>query len=77
MQNKTYYIPGDAVVYGTMNNGGDKHDGENIKIFGHGTLLGDKIPHPNFAEPPVDSDQNWLYHPIDITRNSSAINIMS
>ena len=35
--NKSYYIPGDAVVYGTMNNNKDGHDGEGILIFGHGT----------------------------------------
>ena len=56
------------MLYGTMNNG---HGGQDepaafIRIFGHGTLSGDKLPHPNFAEPPIEDDQNWLYHPLDI-----------
>ena len=66
MQNKSYYIPGDAVVYGTMNNLKNDEDGESIKIFGHGTLSGDKLPHPSFADPPVPDDQVYTYHTIDI-----------
>ena len=66
MQNKSYYIPGDAVLYGTMNNLENNEDGESIKIFGHGTLFGDKLPHPSFADPPVDVDQVYTYHSIDI-----------
>ena len=75
LQNKSYYIPGDAVVYGTMNNGQNKNDGDNIKIFGHGTLSGDKLPHPNFAEPPITGDHNWMYHPIDITSKAPLVNL--
>ena len=66
LQNKSYYIPGDAVVYGTMNNLENDQDGESIKIFGHGTLFGDKLPHPGFAEPPVTDDEVYTYHTIDI-----------
>ena len=29
------------------------NDGEYIRIFGHGTLSGDFVPHPNYADPPV------------------------
>ena len=29
------------------------NDGRDIRIFGHGTLSGDFIPHPNYANPPV------------------------
>ena len=29
------------------------NDGHHIRIFGHGTLSGDFIPHPNYADPPV------------------------
>ena len=29
------------------------NDGHDIRIFGHGTLSGDFIPHPNYADPPV------------------------
>ena len=53
-------------MYGTMNNLEDKDDGDSIKIFGHGTISGDKIPHPDFAEPPVESDEMFTYHTIDI-----------
>merc|ERR1712227_74108 len=44
--NKSYYIPGDAIVYGTMNNNKDWAPPQAIRIFGHGTLSGDRIPHP-------------------------------
>ena len=54
------------MVYGTMNNGKDGKDGDFIRIFGHGTLSGDKLPHPSYAEPPIDEDEYWTYHPIDI-----------
>ena len=55
-----------AVVYGTMNNGKDGEDGNFIRIFGHGTLSGDLLPHPSFAQPPINDTENWTYHPIDI-----------
>ena len=45
--NRSYYIPGDAVVYGTLNTGQDLHDGTNIRIWGHGTLSGDKLHWPS------------------------------
>ena len=66
LQNKSYYTPGDAVVYGTMNNGQDEEDGSFIRIFGHGTLSGDKLPHPSHADPPVPNGEGWPYRPIDI-----------
>ena len=66
MQNKSYYIPGDAVVYGTMNNGKVGKEGKFIRIFGHGTLSGDKLPHPDYADPQIPEDEYWPYHPIDI-----------
>ena len=65
-QNKRYYIPGDAIVYGTMNNNKVNSEGKNIRIFGHGTLSGDKLPHPNYAEPPIADNEYFIYHPIDI-----------
>ena len=66
-KNKSYYIPGDAVVYGTLNNAQDWSDGEFIKIFGHGTLSGDRLPHPSHANPHIPNDQFWTYHPVDIS----------
>ena len=47
--NRSYYIPGEAVVYGTMNNDATWGDGHDIHIFGHGTISGDKLPHPSYA----------------------------
>ena len=63
--NRSYYIPGDAVVYGTLSKDENIYeDGENIQIFGHGTLSGDKLPHHDFApNPPEDS---WKFRSIRI-----------
>ena len=54
-----------------MNNNHDGKDGMFIKIFGHGTLSGDKLPHPDYADPPVAADERYIYHPIDIERMNS------
>ncbi len=43
---KSYYIPGDALVYGTFNK---EHAGHDIRIFGCGTLSGDRLESPEFA----------------------------
>ena len=64
--NKSYYIPGDAIVYGTMNNFKDGDDGNGILIYGHGTLSGDRLPHPHYANPPIPDDEHWRYHGINI-----------
>ena len=63
--NRSYYIPGDAVVYGTFSKDENlSGDGENIHIYGHGTLSGDKLPHHDFApNPPED---NWKFKSIRI-----------
>lgn len=42
---KSYYIPGDAIVYGNFNDLDDNEDSSNIRVFGHGTISGTKIPH--------------------------------
>ena len=57
-ENKTYYIPGDAVVYGTMDNM-DWGKAEYAKILGHGTLSGEKLPHPSLSGLP--EDEYWRY----------------
>ena len=62
-QDKSYYIPGDAVVYGTMNNE-EWFGGRNVTIFGHGTLSGDKLPHPSMSDLP--NGQAWRHSPIHI-----------
>lgn len=41
---RRYYIPGDAMVYGTFCNPEWK-DGKDIRIFGHGTLSGARLKH--------------------------------
>lgn len=63
---KNYYIPGDAIVYGTFNNGRDWASGENIRIFGHGTLSGEGIPHPLDDPSPEPGAEDWHYRPIEI-----------
>ena len=60
---KRYYIPGEAVVCGTLTND-DWDDGRNVTIFGHGTLSGDRLPHPDYSGLP--QDQYWTYRPIHI-----------
>jgi hypothetical protein len=64
-----YYIPGDAIVHGTFNNDTTWSDGSNIRIFGHGTLSGERIVHPgDLGEP----EANWhLYRPIEIVGPSN------
>ena len=57
-ENKTYYIPGDAIIYGTMNN--DVFEGaQNVTIVGHGTISGDRLPHPTYSDLP--DDEHWRY----------------
>ena len=53
-------------MYGTMNNNKDWHPPQKIRIYGHGTLSGDKIPHPTKDDPIVPSSDRYKYHPIDI-----------
>ena len=35
------------------------------RIFGHGTLSGDLLPHPSFAQPPINQSEHYTYHSID------------
>ena len=49
--NRSYYIPGDAVVFGTLTSM-DGEAGFGVKIFGHGTLSGDRLPHPSYSDTP-------------------------
>jgi hypothetical protein len=44
---KSYYIPGDAIVYGNLNDSGDNQLSKDIRVFGHGTLSGRYISHFN------------------------------
>ena len=45
---KKYYIPGDAIVYGTFNNSG-MGAGNDIKLYGYGTISGERITTPQFV----------------------------
>ena len=49
--NKSYYIPGDCIVYGTLNNDEQWNDGHDIHIYGYGTLSGAHLSHPQFVTP--------------------------
>ena len=48
---KTYVVPGDAIVYGTLlqTTPGDGHD---IVIKGYGTISGARLPQPKYLVPP-------------------------
>lgn len=55
--NKTYYIPGDAIVYGTFAN--LSGSGANIIIYGSGTISGKFIHHPNYDPEYTGDDKSW------------------
>lgn len=63
--NCSYYIPGDAIVYGTLSN--EKWgDGHHIRIFGHGTLSGARLKHPKYVENANLKEDHGHYRPIEI-----------
>jgi lysophospholipase L1-like esterase len=59
--NKSYYIPGDAIVYGTFHNE-DGKDGDNIRLSGHGTISGARLAHYEFTVPRTRNHS--LHNPI-------------
>lgn len=68
---KKYYIPGDAIVYGTFNNIGltasdGLQSGENITIYGSGTISGAKIQHPGYLQGTIQSEIEADYKSIAI-----------
>ena len=63
--NRQYYIPGDAIVYGTLSNT-KWADGHHIRIFGHGTLSGSGIKHPKYVEPAISKKELGSYRPIEV-----------
>jgi hypothetical protein len=63
--NRNYYIPGDAMVYGTLSNR-KWGDGHHIRIFGHGTLSGARLKHPEYVTPGIPEKENGRYRPIEI-----------
>lgn len=63
--NKNYYVPGDAIIYGNFTDFNSANtQSSNIKIFGHGTISGEKILHykayPEF--PPDEGYPNSQWH---------------
>ena len=75
---KQYYIPGDAIVYGTFNNLTETNavaDGTNIKVFGYGTISGGKQKHPRYIPCTTTGKANneELYKAINISNASSGI----
>lgn len=63
--NRQYYIPGDAIVYGTLSNR-KWGDGHHIRVFGLGTLSGAKLKHPKYVEPPIAESDYGRYRPIEL-----------
>ena len=63
--NRQYYIPGDAMVYGTLSNR-KWGDAKNIRIFGLGTLSGARLKHPEYVKPAISEKDHGLYRPIEI-----------
>lgn len=62
--NKSYYIPGNAIVYGNLRS----DDGRNIRVFGHGALSGLKIMHFSaFNELGINAD-GWNHRGIVIEK---------
>ncbi len=57
--NKSYYIPGDAIVYGNFTDiNRSNNQSVNIRIYGHGTVSGSKINH-NKVEGEAYSNEGW------------------
>jgi len=76
---KVTYIPGDAIFYGNINNIGVPQgiytkNGENITIYGYGTISCAKITHPNYVPDAtgsfkgfeIENGLNWRVHGISI-----------
>ena len=62
--NKNYYIPGDALVYGTFSNT-KWSDGHNIRFFGYGTLSGALWQNPTYV-PGLAASLYNNYQPINV-----------
>ncbi|MEX2428076.1 MAG: malectin domain-containing carbohydrate-binding protein, partial [Bacteroidales bacterium] len=57
--NKSYYIPGDAIVYANFTDiNRSNNQSVNIRIYGHGTVSGSKINH-NKVEGEAYSNEGW------------------
>ncbi len=60
-ENTSYYIPGDAIVYGNFKdeNGLGNTPTDNVRVFGHGTLSGLKIKHFDDWSDALTDDSNF------------------
>jgi len=72
-ENRSYYIPGDAVVHGTFNNMAEPFRGANIRIFGHGVISGERFTHPKDQDPVVPAERYFEYRPIQILGASDTV----
>ncbi len=63
--NRQYYIPGDAMVYGSFCNP-EWPNGHDIRIFGHGTLSGARLKHWKALEKLSSGDTKASRKPIEI-----------
>lgn len=63
--NCQYYLPGDSIVYGTFSQT-SWTEGQNIRIFGHGTLSGARLKHPEHVRPAIAAGEYDRYRPIEI-----------
>lgn len=63
--NRQYYIPGDAMVYGTLSNR-QWGDGHHVRIFGLGTLSGARVRHPKYVRPAIPEQDHGRYRPIEV-----------
>jgi hypothetical protein len=60
-----YYLPGDALVHGTLCSM-KWSQGNDIRVFGHGTLSGARIKHPHYAEPSASEDGSGRFRPLEV-----------
>lgn len=69
---KSYYIPGDAIVYGHMNTFDKANEWEwtrNVRVFGHGTLSGAKSSHPEDMDKPyshINTDEGKRFRSLEL-----------
>lgn len=63
--NCQYYLPGDAIVYGTLSNQ-TWGEARNVRIFGLGTLSGARLKHPEHVKPAISGKEHGLYRPIEL-----------
>lgn len=65
LANRQYYIPGDAIVYGTFSSR-KWGEGHHVRIFGHGTLSGARTTHPKYVQPAITEKEHGYYRPIEV-----------